>query len=345
MSFSLFNLEKIKELKSPINDLQIQLNKLNEIKKKVIEKKKFLNEIFSKDAIIDQYEDLIGIINHIDNKLLEILKINVNLSHFYNDNLIEKYKENIKQKLKLVKIDENLTKKIGINLIENKKVSKIINKVTYISSITLNQWVDIIDSLKQYSIFLKNINKVSKFYNLLIQEKLDKNLIEIPQGTDENLIQDYKQKFLEDPNITFFQFIQNIERRLSTQDLTITREFIKKNKEKEEIEKLKKKQQEQQEAYENYLILSNGEFERLRRKKKRQKLKDVSIKQISEDKIEIPEDVSKKIEEFKSQFESSFKHKKFVEENENKDPLELIRERKNKKEKEYKKFKKHIENT
>jgi len=345
MNPSLFNLEKIKELSSPTEDLQINLNRLNKLKKKVIEKKNYLKEVFIKDNIINQYEELLEIIKDIDEKLNKALKENLNLLQFYKDNLIKKYKENIKRKLTVVEIDENLTKKIGINLIESKRVSKIIDKVSFIPSIGLNKWIDITESLNQYSIFLRTIKKASKFYNLLIHKKLNKNLNQIPPDTDKQLIEQYKQKFLEDPNLTFFQFIHDMEDGLSTEDLRIKNDLIQKSREKEEIDKLKKKQQEQQEAYENYLVLSNGEFERQRRRKKREKLEDVSIKQKSKKKNEIPEDISKKIEEFKSQFENSFNDKKYKEEDENKDPLELIRERKSKKEKEYKKFKKHFENS
>ncbi|MFX0031164.1 MAG: hypothetical protein ACFE8E_00750 [Candidatus Hodarchaeota archaeon] len=345
MKPSLFNLEKIKEFSSPIEDLQINLNRLNEIKRKVMEKKTTLTEVFIKDNIINQYEELLEIIKNINEQLNKALKENLNLHQFYKDSLIKKYKESVKQKLMVVKLDENITKKIGVNLIETKSVSKIIGKISFIPSVGLNEWIDITESLNQYSIFLRTIKKASKFYKILINKKLNKNLNQIPPNTDKQLIEQYKQKFLEDPNLTFFQFIHEMENSLSAEDLRMKSDLIQKSIEKEEIDKLKKKQQEQQEAYENYLVLSNGEFERLRRRKKREKLDEVSIKQKSKKKIEIPEDISKKIEKFKSQFENSFNDKKYKEEDENKDPLDLIRERKSKKEKEYKKYKKHFENS
>ncbi|MFX1353365.1 MAG: hypothetical protein ACFFGP_05335 [Promethearchaeota archaeon] len=345
MKPSLFNLEKIKEFSSPIEDLQINLNRLNEIKRKVMEKKTTLTEVFIKDNIINQYEELLEIIKNINEQLNKALKENLNLHQFYKDSLIKKYKESVKQKLMVVKLDENITKKIGVNLIETKSVSKIIGKISFIPSVGLNEWIDITESLNQYSIFLRTIKKASKFYKILINKKLNKNLNQIPPNTDKQLIEQYIQKFLEDPNLTFFQFIHEMENSLSAEDLRMKSDLIQKSIEKEEIDKLKKKQQEQQEAYENYLVLSNGEFERLRRRKKREKLDEVSIKQKSKKKIEIPEDISKKIEKFKSQFENSFNDKKYKEEDENKDPLDLIRERKSKKEKEYKKYKKHFENS
>ncbi|MFX1496834.1 MAG: hypothetical protein ACFFBH_04865 [Promethearchaeota archaeon] len=346
MNFSLFNLEKIKELSSPIYDLQIQLNKLNEIKKIMTEKKNSLTEVLYNDnTVVNQYEEIMAIFNNLNNRMIEILKENLNQLYFYKDNLVKKFKENVKQKLKAVKIDKDFTKKIGLDLIENKDVSKVIDRITYTPSIDLNQWSDIISSLKEYSIFLNTIRKLSKFYNLLIQEKLERGLDGIPQDVDDDLRDEYKQKFRKNPNLTFFQFIQDKKHNFTTEELQIKEDFIKKIRENEEIEKLKKKQQEQQETYENYLHLSKGEFERLRRRKKRQKLKEVSIKRKSEDRIEIPENISKKIEEFKSQFEDSFENKNSFEESEDKDPLELIRERKNKKEEEYKKFKKHFEDT
>ncbi len=343
MNSTLFNLDKIKELTSPLEDLQTKINKLNDLKKKLVQDKDNLIESINDNNVINQYQDIIVNIENLHNQLIKVSKENLNTYFLYQDNLINKFKEAFKQKLRIAKINEKVTKNIGVTLIENKKVCKLIDNVSFIPSIELNQWLDIIDSLSQYSIFLKTMKKVSRFYSILINEKFNKKLSEIPKDTDVILIENYKKAFLNNTNLSFFEFIQEMERNLSKEDLKIQKKIIQKAKEKEEIEKLKKKQKEQQEGYQNYLNLSESEFERLRRRKKREKLEDVSIKPDNRNKIEIPEDVSKKIEEFKSQFETSFHKNHLIEENENKDPLELIRERKKKKEKEYKKYKKHFE--
>ena len=343
MNTTLFDLDKIKELTSPIEDLQTKINKLNDLKKKLVQDKENLIESINDNDPINQYQDIIVNIENLHNQLIKVSKENLNTYFLYQDKLINKYKEAIKEKLRIAKINEKVTKNIGVTLIENKKVCKLIDKVSFIPSIELNQWLDIIDSLSQYSIFLNTIKKASKFYSILINEKFNRKLSEIPKDTDVKLIENYKKAFLKNINLNFVEFIQEMERNLSQEDLKIQKKIIQKAKEKEEIEKLKKKQKEQQEGYQNYLNLSESEFERLRRRKKREKLEDVALKPKDLNEIEIPEEVSKKIEEFKSQFETSFHKNHLIEENENKDPLELIRERKKKKEKEYKKFKKHFE--
>ena len=111
------------------------------------------------------------------------------------------------------------------------------------------------------------------------------------------------------------------------------------------MKKLKKNQEEQKKTYEEYLKLSDSEFKRLRRKKSREKLTDISEKSTEKDSIEISDEVSEKIEKFKSQLEKRFNEEFMIQKDEEKDPLDLIRERKKKKEKEYKKYKDHFENT
>jgi hypothetical protein len=345
MNSTLFDLDKIKELTLPIEDIQTKIKKLNDLKKILVQDKDNLIESVNDNELLNQFQDLIVNIEKLHNQLIKISKENLNTYFLYQDKLINKYKEAFKEKLRIAIINEKVTKNIGVILIENKKVCKLIDKVSFIPSIELNQWLDIIDSLSQYSIFLNTIMKVSKFYSILINEKFNKKLSEIPKDTDVKMIENYKKAFLKNTNLNFVEFIQDIERNYSQEDLKIQKKIIQKAKEKEEIEKLKKKQKEQQEGYQNYLNLSESEFERLRRRNKREKLEDVALKPKDFNEIEIPEDVSKKIEEFKSQFETSFLKNHLIEENEDKDPLELIRERKKKKEKEYNKFKKHFEDT
>ncbi|KKL55087.1 hypothetical protein LCGC14_2258910, partial [marine sediment metagenome] len=58
--------------------------------------------------------------------------------------------------------------------------------------------------------------------------------------------------------------------------------------------------------------------------------------------IEISEEISEKIEKFKSKFNKSFEEKYLIKKDEEKDPIDLIRERKSNKDKEYKHFKDHF---
>lgn len=343
MTTNIFDLEKIKELTSSIEDLHIELHKMNDLKNEVVEYANNITELAKNNEIINFYEKLIEIMERFYNKLIKVSRENINIYFFYQDNLIKKYKEIFKEKLKKGTINEKFTKKIGINLIENKELCKIILNTSFTPSIELYQWLDIIDSLNQSSIFINTIRKVSDYYNILNQEKLNKIFSELPQDTDGKLIEAYKKAFFKNPNLTFLEFIQKGEKEFTQEELKIKKKIIQEAKEKEEIENLKKNQQEQQEVYQNYLSLSDSEFKRLRRRKKREKLKDVIIQPINETKIDLPKDITQKIEEFKSHLENSFETEYFIKKDENKDPLDLIRERKKKKKEEYKQFEEHFE--
>ena len=87
---------------------------------------------------------------------------------------------------------------------------------------------------------------------------------------------------------------------------------------------------------------SHKEFERRLRKQKREKLTDVIVDG-NQKKLELSDEVSEKIQKFKLQFDKNFKENYLNQKDDDKDPIELIRERKKKKEKEYKKFKNHFE--
>ncbi|MFX1596321.1 MAG: hypothetical protein ACFFBK_09680, partial [Promethearchaeota archaeon] len=300
---------------------------------------KIENETFT-----SQIKTIKELLENVNRNLIEISKKNLNKFLDFQDLLIRKYKENYKNTLKKLKINKDIAKELGLFLINDKKVSKIIDSVSFIPSIDIPNWILLLDSLKFNTLFLNSIKRLIRYYRDLLQVRLNKQLSLIPEGTDPNLIESYRKSFKKKPNLTFDGFLKTHENRLSEQELEAKIEIIKKVKEKEELEKLKQKQEEQKEAYENYLKLSDKEFERLRRKESREKLKDISTETKKKNEIEISDEVSKKIKKFKSQFEKSFKETYMIQENEEKDPIDLIRERKKKKEKEYKQYKDHFKN-
>lgn len=230
-------------------------------------------------------------------------------------------------------------------MIEKREINKTIHEISYVPSIEVAQWLEILDSLKQNSLFLRTIKKIEQYYENLIQDKLKLELSKIPKDADISLIKDFEAAFLEDPNITFTEFLQDFESKLTQKELKTKKEFIAKVKKREELEKLKKKQEEQKEAYNDYLKLSDKAFERKTRKKAREKLSDIRTTDKETKKIEISDEVSEKIEKFKSKLDKSFEEKYLIQKDDEIDPLELIRERKIKKEKEYKKYKDHFEKT
>ena len=342
MNNQLFNLEKIKELTFPIEDLQAKINELMEFSKIIENNKRSLIQNFTNKKFLAQVEELTEILHDINVMLAKISKNNINKFLALQDKLIQKYKAIFQENLKKLKLNKDNIKNIGLFLIENKKLSKIIDKVSYIPSIGISQWLEILEVLNQNSLFLRTVKKIEIYYQDKIKDKLKAELDRIPDDTNASIITDYEKAFQEDPTLTFREFLQDIDNKLTFQELQVKKEIIKKAKEKEELEKLKMKQEEQKKAYEDYLKLSDREFERKMRKKSREKLTRITSGAKEKKKLEISDEVTEKIEKFKSQFEKKLEERYLIQEDEEKDPIDLVRERKKKKEKEYKKFKDHF---
>jgi len=340
----LFDLEKIKKLTVPIEELQVQLNKLTETSKNATENIKIIEREFEDKNLQVQIETIEELLKNMTSKLNKVSRINLNRFLELQDQLIKKYKESFKDKLKKLNLNREHAKSIGLFLIEEKNISKVIDYVSFIPSIEIPQWLDLLDSLKYNTLFLKSVKKIKNFFQELLQTRLNIELSKIPNGTDPKLIKDYEKFFEKDPTLTFSNFFRIIENQLTQQEITDKKRLIKKVREKEELEKLKKKQEEQKETYENYLKLSDREFRRMRRKKSREKLTDIAPESKVKKDLELSDEVSEKIEKFKSQLEKSFDEKYMIQKDEDKDPLDLIRERKKKKEKEYKQYKDHFKN-
>jgi hypothetical protein len=339
----LFNLEKIKTLTTVLDELQAKLYQLNEDTKQVKIFSKSVIRNFTNVTFLSQVEKITDLMTEIRKILENISKDNINIFFSLQESLIKKYKEKNQEKLKKLNLNQELLREIGLYLIEKRKIHKTINEISYVSSIGVVQWLDILDSLKQNSLFLRTIKKIKLYYENLIQDKLKLEISRIPEDVNTSLIEDFKKAFLEDLNITFTEFLQDFESKLTQKELETKKEIIAKVKEREELEKLKKKQEEQKEAYNDYLKLSDKAFERKIRRKAREKLSDIRTTEKETKKIELSEEVSEKIEKFKSKLGKSFEEKYLIQKDDEQDPLDLIRERKIKKEKEYKKYKDHFE--
>ncbi|MFW9877194.1 MAG: hypothetical protein ACFFG0_29235 [Candidatus Thorarchaeota archaeon] len=337
-----FSLEKIKDLTSSIDVLQAKLYQLNE---NYVNIKIFNQSVipdFTNKVFLFQIEEVINLVSDLKNILENISKDNINSFLNLQECLIKKFKQKNQERLKRLKLNQGLLREIGLYLIEKRKINKTIHEISFVPSIEVAQWIEILDSLKQNSLFLSTIKKIDFYYENLIQDKLKLELSKIPKDTDLSLIKDFEVAFLKDPNITFPEFLKDIESKLTQKELETKKLIIAKAKEREELEKLKKKQEEQKEAYKDYLKLSDKAFERKIRKKTREKLSDIRTTDKKTKKIEISDEVSEKIEKFKSKLDKSFEEKYLIQKNDEQDPLDLIRERKIKKEKEYKKYKNHF---
>jgi hypothetical protein len=339
----LFDLEKIKELTSPIEDLQARINQLDEIPLILAKNKKILDLNFPDDKILE-IKAIFKIIENLNNNLISISKENVKAFFDFRDNLIENYKEDFKRNLMALKLQKEKTQIIGLYLIDNKKVSKVVTQISYILSIELPQWLELFESLKQNTIFAKTVVKLSKYYERIIQGKLRIELNNLPKDIDPLLRKQFESEFYENPGLKFETFLKNLENQLTHQDFKTKKEDIRRVREREEIEKLKKEQVEKKELYDDYLKLSQKEFERRRRKERRKALNRSkgTSKEIKD--LELSDEVSEKIKKFKSKFDKSFEEKYLLTKDEESDPVDLIRKRKKKKEEEYKEFKDHFDN-
>ncbi|MBD3197822.1 MAG: hypothetical protein GF317_22415 [Candidatus Lokiarchaeota archaeon] len=329
-----FNLKYIRELFEPLDSLQ---GKNNIINQRILELSKRLLKIREDETPItlnSNIADLTLNLKQISKLNSEITKENVKNFISLKDNLIKKYKQIYLERIKSYEINRDLIKSIGLRLIEEKNISRTFSKPSYVPSIPLERWIELLDSLNNNTLFLSSIKKVEKFYEVIKNKRLEKELANISDDVDSLLIEDFKNAFKNNPRLTFNLFLDQIEEELSQKELNERKKTIELTKERKRLESLKKKQEEQQKSYEDYFKYSDKEFQRRRRKKKRTKLSDLANRP-SETK-ELNEDVAEKIKKFKSKFENSFEDKYLIQEDDEKDPLEIIRERKKKKEEEYK---------
>ncbi len=342
MENQLFNLEKIREFTSPIENLQGKVNQITNIAEKLEAEKRLTSQYFDDESFSNQLNELTKVLSTIYKNLENISNNNINRFLDLQNKLLNKYKNDFKDHLKLISLNEINTKIIGLDLIENRKISKIISQTSYISSIGINQWLELIDALNRNSLFLTSVEQLRKYNNKLIDKRLKDELSRIPDGIDSSFIKEFEKQFYLNPELTYEEFLQTVENKLTKQELLDRKEFVNKRKEKSEIEELKKNQEEQTETYKNYFKFSHKEFERRLRKEKREKLTDVIVDG-NQKKMELSDEVSEKIEKFKLQFDKNYKENYLNQKDDDRDPIELIRERKKKKEKEYKKFKNHFE--
>ncbi len=342
MEIELFNLEKIKGLTAPIKALQGRVNQVSNLVKNIEPDQKLASSYYGNNLLFKELEQLTKYVDKINDNLKIVSNNNINKFLKLKNYLINKYKQSIKDSLKTIDLDnENLTQ-IGLSLIENKSISKIIERITYIPSVTIKQWLDLLDALNQNTIFLKSVDNLREHYKTILQDKLKKELAKIPRNVESFTIEDFKRQFHITPELTYDKFIQSIEHKLTEEELKSKKELLEKKKEKQKIEDLKKQQEEQTESYDSYLKFSNKEFERRLRKQKREKLTDISDTENKKD-IEITEEISQKIEMFKKQMDKRSQDQHINLGDPSADPIKLIRERKRKKKEEYDEFKDHFE--
>jgi hypothetical protein len=342
MENQLFNLKKIRELTSPVENLQGKVNKITNL----------INQFESEKLNVSQYSDNEPFLNQITDITIILESINKNLKNIFTNNindflnlkheLTNKYKNDLKNNLNFFDLNKKHTILIGHSLIEKRNISKILTQISYTPSISVTQWLELFDALNQNTIFLSSVENLQKSLLKNVKKRLDYELKKIPNDTPSSIIEEFERQFNINYELTYEKFLKTIESKLTEEELQAKKELLSKSKQKQKFEELKKKQEVQMETYESYLKLSKKEFERKLRKGKREKLTDVS-ESGDQKKLELSDEVTEKIEKFKMKFDKKSDKNYLLKEDIDEDPLKIIRDRKKKKEKEYKKFKDHFE--
>jgi hypothetical protein len=342
IEYEILNLEEIKTMISSFNDLQSAYNLLQSYSIESPLKSIEIKNLKLSEEELTRFKFILNSIQSLIDDLLHITDQNIIIFNAFQNELLAKFKRSYKERLKSLELNKQNLQILGNSLIKNKNISKIVSNISYIHSLKLTQWLELIDSLKENTTFKIIIEKINGFYQDLIKVRLNEQLSMIRDKFDQTLINKYKKAFYENPSLSFSEYRHIYENSLTKEELDQKQDIIKHKREKLELEKLKENQERQDTLYQDYLRLPSKEFERKRRKERRGKLSKIDLKE-NNNKIEISKETSDKIEKFKNSFDKSLKNRYLVQEDDGKNPIDLIRERKKKKSEEFKKYKKHFE--
>ncbi len=177
VKYQLFNLEKIREITSPIGELQGKLTNLKEKFELFDENKNRYSQYFTEEKINEIQDINIGLTN-IYRDLVEKTILNTKNSLIFQDHLISKYKHSFKEDLKSSELNQSdIVYEIGLSLIKEKVISKAIEKISFVFALNSNQWMSLFKSLKHNSLFLSILHKSAKFLEiekLKLAEKIKK---------------------------------------------------------------------------------------------------------------------------------------------------------------------------
>jgi len=254
------------------------------------------------------------------------------------EKIYEKFTENYK-KFSLDQSENILSSKIRDI---SKKIDKLYHKAIENSYECLHKFL-----------LLKN-SLVKKYHNSFVEKLKNVNidLSDFTYGIGKSVIE-YKKisKIIEKPSFSYaitpnqwLELVSSLKKN-SIFLYTINKVKIFLNSQQKELNEItaaiKTNMQEDSEIEQNfkysdleYFKYSRQELDRRKRREKRKKLKDLQNKPAKE--IEMSPEISEKIQEYKEKLESSFKEKYLIQKDDSTDPLDLIRERKKTKEKEYK---------
>ena len=235
MEIELFNLEKIRGLTAPIKALQGKVNQVSNLLKNIEPDQQLASSYYGNDLLFKELQQLTKFVEKINVNLKIVSNKNINKFLKLKSYLINKYKQSVKDSLKIIDLDNENFTEIGLSLIENKAISNIIERITYIPSVTIKQWLDLLDALNKNIIFLKSVENLRAHYKIILQDKLKKELTKIPPNVESFIIEDFKRQFHITPKITYNKFILSIEHKLTEEELKSKKELLEKKKKRKRL--------------------------------------------------------------------------------------------------------------
>ena len=113
------------------------------------------------------------------------------------------------------KLNVKVTKAIGLSFVETKGISKVIEQISFIPSITLKEWLDLLDSLKLNSLYTKTVSKVRIDHEKYVKEKYEIELSKIPNNISSEIIKKFENIYFNEKPLTFTEFLINQKKSLS----------------------------------------------------------------------------------------------------------------------------------
>lgn len=336
----IFSVERIKELTNSIDAIQGKSNLINKL---YLIYKEALKNLLKKPNLMEN--DRIKFFNDLDNLLEAIYSKLSKNSEFYLENwllfkdlLLSQHILTIKNILTEKNFSQESLKKVGISLIKKKRVSSFLEKISFIFSLDIDFWESIVNALNNNPDFLKTLNKIKIFYQNEMERLLNIELNKIPKNIDYKIINEFKKEFKK-KNISFKEFMITSKSKFPKKKFAREKITLETKKKKNEFDRLKEKQDTRFKSYDKLFTLSEDEFQRLKRKKKRKKLDSSSkLEKKEHASPDKKKEIDKKKESTQTPKQDIFSRE--IKENieDDIDPIEVIKKRKQKKEEEFEKY-------
>ncbi|TFF90401.1 MAG: hypothetical protein EU548_03220, partial [Promethearchaeota archaeon] len=147
MKLKPFNLETIRNLSSFIEEVEAKVNHIDNLRQVLINKISHRQKREENHEKENKIYTVATDLNSLTISLKSTSEGNLNKYYRFYNQLIKKYKEQYKSKLVKSHINKEKANSLGLFLIENKNVSKVISESSFIKSLNYTLWSDLIDSL------------------------------------------------------------------------------------------------------------------------------------------------------------------------------------------------------